>query len=243
MSDIELCQEDYNILRLLRNRDTREKCMIVLIDDYNKLSQRSISLITSNIKLLDTLEILQREKDKLAINKLNFQERSVTISPQRLLDLESQISSLKEERSELYRTQGQNAQRLVEMNENLRRLEKLHSDDQIKIATTTEQVNTLKKKYDQQIELIREKNRLIQILQDEIAALQLELTKNEERLREVDKENKELIDRWMRRVSDEAEKMNQANIQYERNIEQLESTPSSPASEKSLSSSYDIISL
>ena len=43
------------------------------------------------------------------------------LSQQRTAELETQIQHLKEEVGELYKTQGQNAQRLVDMNEELRK--------------------------------------------------------------------------------------------------------------------------
>jgi DNA repair exonuclease SbcCD ATPase subunit len=45
---------------------------------------------------------------------------SSIVSQERLSELESQLAVVKDERSELYKTQGQNAQRLLELNDILR---------------------------------------------------------------------------------------------------------------------------
>jgi autophagy-related protein 16 len=64
--------------------------------------------------------------------------------------------------------------------------------------------------------VIREKDIAIQVLQDEVATLQLELVKTEERMKDLEKENGQLLQRWLKKMNEEAEKMNEANKFLER---------------------------
>ena len=55
-----------------------------------------------------------------------------------------------------------------------------------------------------------------QLLQDENATLQLEIGKIDERMKDLERENGQLLQRWLRKMNEEAEKMNEANQFYER---------------------------
>jgi len=49
-----------------------------------------------------------------------------------------------------------------------------------------------------------------------VATLQLELVKTGERMKDLEKENIQLLQRWLKKKNEEAEKMNEANLFYER---------------------------
>lgn len=76
--------------------------------------------------------------------------------------LESQISSLRDELATVYKTQGQNAQRLLSMNETLREKEELSRVDTENLRKTREEVLTLRKKVEQHSELMAETDRTAQ---------------------------------------------------------------------------------
>ena len=48
----------------------------------------------------------------------------------------------------------------------------------------------------------------IQDFQDEIAALNLQVNMAEQKAARLERENKELVDRWMKRMGEEAERVN-----------------------------------
>jgi hypothetical protein len=50
-----------------------------------------------------------------------------------------------------------------------------------------------------------------QDVQDEMLALNIQLNMVDERCRKLEKENKDLVDRWMARMSKEADAMNDAS--------------------------------
>src|ERR1700683_3153044 len=80
-----------------------------------------------------------------------------------MASLESQISSLRDELATVYKTQGQNAQRLLSMNETLREKEELSRIDTDNLRKTREEVASLRKKVEQHNELMAEKDRTAQV--------------------------------------------------------------------------------
>lgn len=80
-----------------------------------------------------------------------------------MASLESQISSLRDELATVYKTQGQNAQRLLSMNETLREKEELSRIDSENLRKTRDEVSALRRKVDQHSELMAEKDRTIQV--------------------------------------------------------------------------------
>ena len=59
--------------------------------------------------------------------------------------------------------------------------------------------------------LVQEKDRIITIIRDELSAHALELTHKEQRVSELEAENRVLVERWLKRSQEEAEKMNEVN--------------------------------
>jgi autophagy-related protein 16 len=81
-----------------------------------------------------------------------------------LTSLETQISSLRDELANLYKTQGQNAQRLLSMNETLREKEELSRIDSENLRKLRDEVAALRRKVDQHAELMAEKDRTVQVI-------------------------------------------------------------------------------
>lgn len=77
--------------------------------------------------------------------------------------MESQISSLRDELATVYKTQGQNAQRLLAMTETLREKEELSRVDSENLRKTREEAAALRRKVEQHSELMAEKDRTAQV--------------------------------------------------------------------------------
>jgi autophagy-related protein 16 len=148
--------------------------------------------------------------------------------------LETQISSLRDELANLYKTQGQNAQRLLSMNETLREKEELSRIDSENLRKVKDEIAALRVKVGQHAELMVEKDRtiqvnqaqplfiseltfklLIEILHDEISTALLELGQVEDRNQTLTKDNAKLLQRWLDAKQVEANRMNEANEFYE----------------------------
>lgn len=113
--------------------------------------------------------------------------------------------------ADLYKTQGQNAQRLVILNDTLRRFEEQARVDAEELKTLRSGHSSMTIRLTDLENLIKEKNRQIQLLQDELAMLNLEMHHIDERSKKLEMENKELTDRWTKMKETEAERMNEMN--------------------------------
>ncbi|PWY99317.1 autophagy protein 16, partial [Testicularia cyperi] len=132
-----------------------------------------------------------------------------------IASLEQQLSTLRDEVATLYKTQGQNAQRLLLMNESLR--EKEHESRTL--AETLSRLQAEHEKIRRQADdlgnVVGEKERSIQILQDELATLSLELSQIEGRNEALKKDNASLLQRWLDRMNQEADRMNEGTLWLE----------------------------
>ena len=83
-----------------------------------------------------------------------------------ITSLESQISSLRDELATVYKTQGQNAQRLLAMTETLREKEEMSRIESENLRKCREEIVVLRRKVDQHNELMTEKDRTAQVCPD-----------------------------------------------------------------------------
>jgi len=77
--------------------------------------------------------------------------------------LESQVSALRDEMAMVYKTQGQNAQRLLAMNETLREREDVARMDGESLRAAREEVVVLRRRIEQHAEQLAEKDRAFQV--------------------------------------------------------------------------------
>ncbi|KAI8331108.1 WD40-repeat-containing domain protein [Blakeslea trispora] len=190
------------------------------IQTRNKVEGQFHEIIITNNRLLQRTIELEKRNTILEQNK-NEQGPS---GNQNLVELDRKIRELNEERAEMYKTQSENAQRLVNMNEQLRSRDEKDKKQTEQIQDLTRSVQALSKKCDLQVQQLREKDVAIQILQDELAALQLEIHTTEEKNKKLVAENAQLVERWIQKMNEEAEKMNEATQFYERAMEAREAT-------------------
>ncbi|KAJ3161796.1 hypothetical protein HDU86_006567 [Geranomyces michiganensis] len=223
------------ILQRLAQRDLREKeSFAELFADHAAARSQAAALSSQ----LSALRLEYAQKLKVAATA---QEFGSSDSARRFADLEVQLQQLKDERADLYKTQGQNAQKLLELMEAVQKsdgmvggLQDENSKLKAKLATITISLRDAQ-------ELIREKDNVIQILRDELQTHQLELSQREGQLEErekhvgeLEKENKYLVDRWIQLKQEQAARMNEAN-EYVENA--LKNKATSPAISRQHSSS------
>ncbi|KAJ7835296.1 ATG16-domain-containing protein [Mycena leptocephala] len=205
------------LLRLrLAERNARESAFSPIIEQYRKLAQQTKLLKERNASLFAQWALFGELQELLV--PPSPPPRAKSNNPVRaayMASLESQISSLRDELATVYKTQGQNAQRLLSMNETLREKEELSRVDSESLRKTRDEIAVLRRKVDQHSELMAEKDRTVQILHDEISTLQLELGQIEERNQTLTKDNAKLLQRWLDAKQTEANKMNEANEFYE----------------------------
>ncbi|KAJ7462629.1 ATG16-domain-containing protein [Mycena galericulata] len=205
------------LLRLrLAERNARESAFSSIIEQYRKLAQQTKLLKERNASLLRAVGSVRGGPSTPGTSGgASVASEDNPVRAAYMASLESQISSLRDELATVYKTQGQNAQRLLSMNETLREKEELSRVDSESLRKTRDEIAVLRRKVDQHSELMAEKDRTVQILHDEISTLQLELGQIEERNQTLTKDNAKLLQRWLDAKQAEANKMNEANEFYE----------------------------
>ncbi|KZT74792.1 ATG16-domain-containing protein [Daedalea quercina L-15889] len=223
----------------LVERNTQESSYASIIEQYRRLAQQTKLLKERNASLLRAMGSARANPNPSSSTV--YVPGSGEDNPIRaayITSLESQISSLRDELATVYKTQGQNAQRLLAMNETLREKEELSRVDSEDLRKARDEIAALRKKVEQHNELMAEKDRTAQVLHDEINTLQLELTQIEERNSILTKDNAKLLQRWLDAKQAEANKMNEANAFYEdmqskRQAASLNSQPPTPSEDRS----------
>jgi len=204
------------LLRLrLAERNAKECTFAPIIEQYRRLAQQTKLLKERNASLLRAVGSVRGNPNSSTVFVPGTTSEDNPVRAAYMASLESQISSLRDELATVYKTQGQNAQRLLSMNETLREKEELSRLDSENIRKSRDEVAALRRKVDQHSELMAEKDRTAQVLHDEINTLQLELGQIEERNAALSKDKAKLLQRWLDAKQIEANKMNAANEFYE----------------------------
>lgn len=93
----------------------------------------------------------------------SLQTRGNPVQSAYIASLESQISSLRDELATVYKTQSQNSQRLLSMNETLREKEEAIRVEAESLRKANDELTVLRRKVDQHNELMSEKDRTVQV--------------------------------------------------------------------------------
>jgi autophagy-related protein 16 len=193
----------------LVERNARESAYSEMIEQYRRLAQQARLLKERNQSLLRAVSTARTNP-----NVAGSAEDSA-VQAAYIASLESQVSSLRDEMAAVYKTQGQNAQRLLAMNESLRDKEEVARVEAENLRKAREEIAVLRKKVEQHDELMSEKDRGIQILHDEIQSLNLELNQVTNRNESLKVDNASLLQRWLDHMNEAATRMNSANLFYE----------------------------
>ncbi|KAJ7706446.1 autophagy protein 16-domain-containing protein [Mycena rosella] len=152
------------LLRLrLAERNARESAFSPIIEQYRKLAQQTKLLKERNASLLRAVGSVRVAPGASAISGAPAASEDNPVRAAYMASLESQISSLRDELATVYKTQGQNAQRLLSMNETLREKEELSRVDSESLRKTRDEIIVLRRKVDQHSELMAEKDRTVQV--------------------------------------------------------------------------------
>ncbi|KAG9043054.1 hypothetical protein FS837_010107 [Tulasnella sp. UAMH 9824] len=198
----------------LVERNSRESAYAGIIEQYRRLAQQTRMLKERNQSLLRAVGTVKSQPSSGAAGSTPGPGDDAVRNAY-IASLESQISSLRDEMAAVYKTQGQNAQRLLAMNETLREKEEVSRLASDELRRAKDDALVLRRKVEQHNDLMSEKDDRIQTLLDEIQALELELNQVNDRNQVLKQDNASLLSRWIDKMNDEAEKMNSANTFYE----------------------------
>jgi len=173
----------------------------------------------SGSQLLDRVTVLEAENAAL---QAQFQPSTPTGKPTKgspaptppagqPADDTPVVARLRLDLAEALRAKGQFQQRLQTAEEELNRLRTKTSADSKALRELTAERRILTIKLRDREDEIRVKNKLVADVQDELAVLNMQLDMVEKKRAEKEAENKQLVERFMKRVGQEAEAMNLAN--------------------------------
>ncbi|KAL2800417.1 autophagy-related protein 16 [Aspergillus keveii] len=185
----------------LAARDRREKANAAVYDAYTKLADRTAATTAPDNK--------NPSQNSTPSTPTTDSKKQLILtpgpSPQDLL------TSTRADLAEAQRSRTELQERLARATTDLERLRKRSNYDGRKITSMEGEITHLQLRLKDREEELRGKAKLLEDFQDELATLNLQLNMAEARTDRLQKENQELVDRWMARMGKEADAMNNAS--------------------------------
>ncbi|KAH6969043.1 autophagy-related protein 16 [Fusarium avenaceum] len=179
------------------------------IKDVELNNPVNMELVQSCSQMADRISALEAEKNGLEALVANSGKTST--QPTEPSTNDPVVAQLKQDLAEALRSKGVTEKRLRASEEELMQLRSKHKIDTKSIRDLTADRSSLTTRLKDREYELREKRKLIEQVQDEMIALNLQMSMAEKERDKVKKENKELVDRWMKRMAQEADAMNLAN--------------------------------
>ncbi|KAJ5340753.1 Autophagy-related protein 16 [Penicillium brevicompactum] len=198
-------REEY--LAALTVRDHREKANAKLYNAYAQLADRTSLLATAtNTSPAPSQGEIHRSIPSPLITVSKKQRGSEAgPTPAELLNItRADLSEAQRFRSELQEQLGR-------VNLEVESLRKKSTQQSRRISTLESERAQLQMRLRDRDAELKGKAKLLEDFQDEMATLNLQLNMAEERSTRLRKENQDLVDRWMARMGQEAEAMNDAS--------------------------------
>ncbi|KAI1374704.1 autophagy protein 16 [Hypoxylon crocopeplum] len=121
------------------------------------------------------------------------------------------VAQLKMDLAEALRSKGQLQNRLKTAEDELRKLRSKTKVDTKRISDLTIERNTLLSRLKDRNEELVGKSKMLKDIQDENLTLNIQLDVTEQKAAKLTADNKDLVDRWMKRMRHEADAMNLEN--------------------------------
>lgn len=154
-------------------------------------------------------EQLERAQEALQVARAQLElHSSGIVDSKKYQELDNKYKQLKTERLELLHTQSQNTHRLLQLNEQLQEQHTLRTRLEADLKAIRAQLDEQGRQSQHREALLEEKNVNIQVLQDELQALQLELLQTDERAKALQNENNQLVHRWLSKVNETVDRLN-----------------------------------
>ncbi|KAF2087288.1 autophagy protein 16 [Saccharata proteae CBS 121410] len=196
----------------LHARDKREKAQESTINAFTKLADRTARLeAQAAVPPLSS----QPSSPNPGLKGKGPLARGSTASPINVAgDATGPQDLLNRLRTDLANSQSSRANLKAEvdsLNSDLRVLKTKSATDSRTIADLTRKATILERKLKDRESEIKEKGRLVEDLQDELVSLNLQFNMAEQKAEKAEKENREILERYLARVKMEAEEMNDDN--------------------------------
>lgn len=194
-------RDDY--LSALQERDKKEKANQAVYDSYSKLADRTATLQAARSEEATRIQ----EEPRLSPNfkdRKTGREKVVPGNP----TPGDVIAKVRQDLGEAQRSRGLMETRLQSVTDELQKLKIQSSLDSKRIGELSKEKTILTTGTRDRDEELRGKAKLLEDLHDETVSLTLQLNMAEEHSQKLQRENKDLIDRWMARMGQEADAMN-----------------------------------
>ncbi|XP_065177508.1 autophagy-related protein 16-1-like [Sycon ciliatum] len=195
-------------------------------------------LIKSNQKNFDALTGLKVHNEELQVENIRLRAENLDLkasgpvgagdsgSSEKVAALEKKLFNLQEELTELHRRKGDNAQKVVELSQSMQTKDL----DLAKKDSALQDALQAKTMADHQMErlkrALRDMEKANEVLKDEQQALQLAYHSVEELSKRYQRENSDLVDRWMRLKEKTADMVNAGNEEQREQRKKLRTSPS-----------------
>jgi autophagy-related protein 16 len=146
---------------------------------------------------------------------------SQALDSQLATELEEKVKALQLELNQSYQKHSQVSEKLVEEITESQGLRSQLSDKEANISQLQEDLNAARDRISQLEADEKVKEVTIETTTAEIQELKSKINELEGRIKELQAENEMLIERWMKRKMEDAEKLNEANSMYEDMMERL----------------------
>ncbi|WQF75321.1 hypothetical protein CDEST_00335 [Colletotrichum destructivum] len=187
------------------------------IREQEKNNPVNLEIVQLCSQLSDRVAALEAEKevlrskitpgDRKPSEKPNTTAAAVSIDP----SSDPNVAQLQLQLAEALRSNGTLKDRAKAAEDELQALRSKTKEDARKIRSLAAESTALTTKLRDREHELREKRKLVENVQDEMITMNLQMSMAEQERDKVKKENKELVDRWMKRMAQEAEAMNLAN--------------------------------
>ncbi|KAF7545716.1 hypothetical protein G7Z17_g8956 [Cylindrodendrum hubeiense] len=169
----------------------------------------NMDLVQTCSQMADRISALEAEKSSLeSLIATSGKKAAQPVEPS---SNDPGVAQLKQDLAEALRSKGVTETRLRTADEELSKLRSKSKTDSKSVRDLTADKSTLTTRLKDRDYELREKRKLIEEVQDEMIAINLQMAMAEKERDRVKKENKELVDRWMKRMAQEADAMNLAN--------------------------------
>lgn len=189
----------------IEERDVKEKINQGLYYTYARLADRSAGL---GLTYSTEGSSLRRNKSSAASQDESPRGSKKPSPNDAGLD---DLAKIRRDLSEAQRSKGAMELEIQGLAEEIQRLRAQSKLERKRINELALERTNLATRMRDQDEELKVKAKLLEHIHDETVSLTLELNMAEEQSRKLEQENKELIDRWMARMGEEADAMNNAS--------------------------------
>ncbi|KAF7194390.1 Autophagy protein 16 [Pseudocercospora fuligena] len=188
-------------------RDAREQAHKPYIDAYTRVADRAAAARqeyeASSKKPSSPLPL-----DRTATaSKRGF----ITRSPPPTQDPSDALAALRTDLANTQRARATLQTQVTDLTSQLSTLQASEKRSASQIAALQKQKLDVERKLRDREEEIKGKSKIVEEAQDEMVSLQLQLNIAERRREEVEAENKDLVERWMKRMESEVERVNRGS--------------------------------